>query len=196
MGVTAVDIEILEPLIKMYDPRGVIDLGAQNNYSQGGLPAPYMSDWWNAKRIDYYSIDMSGENNSINLDLSLDWEFKPDADFVMDFGTSEHVGKAGAFSWEAIYNCWKNKHDLLRIGGLMINENPKTGNWPDHGFNYYTLEFYSQLCKMSGYVIEGIQQIPAMSNIIDGWNILCILRKLSDKFPTLELFKRLDLRQK
>ncbi len=101
---------------------------------------------------------------------------------------------AGEFSWEAIYNCWLNKHNLLRIGGLMINENPKTGNWPNHGFNYYTQEFYFEFCKIAGYVVERAGEIPAMGNSVDGWNILCVLRKFSDTFPSLEEFQTLDLR--
>lgn len=197
MGVTAPDLRTLENLIRQYQPRKVIDLGAQNNYSQGGLPAPYMSEWWKAKDIEYEAIDMSGENGSHVLDLSQDQDFKPELgfDFVMDFGTSEHVGTDGKFSWPAIYNCWKNKHDLLKVGGIMVNENPKTLNWPGHGFNYYNEMFYYELCKMSGYTILGMGQIAAMGNTTDGWNVFAALRKFSGQFPPLAEFKTLPLMQ-
>lgn len=195
MGVTAPDLRLLENLIRLYQPRKVVDLGAQNNYSQGGLPAPYMSEWWKEKGIDYAAIDMSAENNCVVLDLSQDQGFKPEYDFVMDFGTSEHIGQDGKFSWEAIYNCWKNKHNLLKVGGIMVNENPKTLNWPGHGFNYYTEMFYYQLCKMAGYTVLGMGQQAAMGNTTDGWNIFAALRKFTEQFPTLEEFMTLPLMQ-
>lgn len=215
MGITAVDISILERHIKLYQPRKVVDLGAQNNFSSGKLPAPYMSEWWKAKGVEYVCIDLNGENgalvgdlakpfyltNSILPDLHPELNNELKFDFVMDFGTSEHVTESGMdyvngeFSWEAIYSCWKNKHNLLRTGGIMINENPETGNWPGHGFNYYTSEFYTGLCKLAGYTIEDIKPIPAMGNDKDGWNILCVLHKYSDKFPTLKEFQTLDLRK-
>lgn len=195
MGVTSIDLQNLERLIKYYQPRKVVDLGAQNNYSKGGLPAPYMSEWWKAKGIEYSSIDLSEENGCTVLDLSVDNDFQNEYDFVMDFGTSEHVGNNAKFSWEAIYNCWLNKHGLLKIGGLMINENPKTGNWPGHGFNYYTQEFYSEFCRKAGYTIIEAGEIPAMGNVTTGWNIYCTLRKFSHKYPSLDEFKTLDLRQ-
>lgn len=194
MGVTSIDIQNLENLIRYYQPRKVVDLGAQNNYAQPKLPAPYMREWWEAKGIEYASIDLSNENGCIVLDLSVDNDFENEYDFVMDYGTSEHVGTDGKFSWEAIYNCWQNKHRLLNVGGLMISENPKTGNWPGHGFNYYTQEFYHELKKIAGYMtIEG-GEIPAMNNTTDGWNVYCTLRKFGHKFPSLEEFKTLDLR--
>jgi len=204
MGVTAADIQILERLIKLYQPRRVLDLGAQNNFTNGEPmhKAPYMSEWWKAKNIHYNSIDKNGLNGSMVDDLSeaiplynQQMEKLYQYDFVMDFGTSEHIEKDGSFSWEAIYNCWLNKHNLLRTGGIMVNENPKTGNWPGHGFNYYTSNFYMQLCTVAGYVIVDGREIPAMSNTLDGWNVFCVLRKFSDKFPSLEEFQTLDLRK-
>lgn len=215
MGVTAADILILERYVKLYQPRKVVDLGAQNNFSSGKLPAPYMSEWWKAKEVEYVCIDLNRENGALVGDLAkpfyLTDTILPDLhpelnkelkfDFVMDFGTSEHVTESGMdyingeFSWGAIYNCWKNKHNLLRVGGIMINENPLTGNWPGHGFNYYTENFYTGFCKMAGYVEIESSLIPAMGNRVDGWNLLSILRKYSDKFPILEEFQTLDLRK-
>ena len=193
MGVTSIDLQILENLVKKYNPTKVIDLGAQNNYGQPLLPAPYMSEWWKAKGILYDSIDMSDENGCQVLDLSDLQSFEPQYDFVMDFGTQEHVGKNGAFSWEAIYNCYKNKFDLCRIGGLIISENPKTGNWPGHGFQFFTQDFYKQFARIAGFDIIQLAEIAAMGNTTDGWNVLAITVKISDVFPTLEEFKTLPL---
>ncbi len=72
MGVTATDIKILEDLIRLYQPRRVIDLGAQNNFSSGKLPAPYMSEWWWAKNAQYDCIDLNGENGAHRIDLAIE----------------------------------------------------------------------------------------------------------------------------
>lgn len=195
MGVTSIDVRNLESLIRMYNPTSVIDLGAQNNFAQPNLPAPYMSEWWRAKGVRYESIDLNAENDCLVMNLSKNLGLNGIYDFVMDFGTSEHVGTNGAFDWEAIYNCWKNKFDLCRIGGLIISENPKTGNWPFHGFNFYTDTFYKKMSQIAGLDLLIIAEIAAMGNIETGWNIYAVLLKTSKRFISFEDFKTLDLRQ-
>lgn len=202
MGVTSVDIPILNRLINNYKIKSVIELGAQNNYAQPHLPAPYMRAWYERLGIKYDSIDLTGECGAIMIDLGKPQEVLPvPYDLVTDFGTSEHVSDdgnsygTGKFSWESIYNCWKAKFDLCKLDGWIISENPKTGNWPGHGFQYYTSDFYIGLANLSGLGILMIDEIAAMGNTTDGWNILCIMHKVSEKFPSLEEFKTLDLRQ-
>lgn len=194
MGVTSFDIPLLEEIIKWHQPESVIELGAQNNYAQPHLPAPYMREWYQAKKINYESIDLNGEDGAFVLDLSEKIPPNQTFDLVTDFGTSEHVGKNGEFSWEAIYNCWLNKHTLLNIGGVMFSENPKTGNWPGHGFNYYTYAFYVRLILYTDYKMLLMREHAAMNNVKDGWNVVAIMKKTSERFPTFEEFKTLDLR--
>jgi hypothetical protein len=201
MGYTDFTVRLLEKVIKEYEPTSVLDLGAQNLYNQPVLPAPYASTWYEAKRIIYVSVDLNGENNSIQMDLGkpLSGELATswvDFEMVVDSGTSEHIGTNGAFDWEAIYNCWKTKHDLLKIGGLMVNENPKTQNWPAHSFQYYTEAFYKELAALTDYQILELGEHPACGNFVDGWNVYCVLRKHSERFPTLDEFKLLSLYQK
>jgi hypothetical protein len=210
MGVTAFDIQILENIIKWHGVKSVIELGAQNNYSQPNLPAPYMREWYEAKGIAYDSIDLSGECGAIAMDLGKpfqnplgSWNFPYLAfgyDLVADFGTSEHVSDdgnsygTGKFSWEAIYNCWETKNLLLRdSGGIMFSENPKTGNWPGHGFNYYCLDFYIQLCEKSDYRIIELGEHAAMNNYVDGYNIYCIMQKTGPGFISFADFQKLPL---
>lgn len=195
MGVTSIDIEKLEIILNNYPIKSVIELGAQNNYSQPQLPAPYMSEWYEAKGIRYKCIDLSKENNCLVADLSKPIFIGEKYDLVTDFGTSEHIGANGKHDIEAIYNCWKTKHDLLGRTGIMVNENPKTGNWPGHGFNYYTGAFYEKLCALCSYTIIELTEIPAMGNTTDGWNIYCSLQKVNDEpFITLEEFKNCGIK--
>jgi hypothetical protein len=203
MGYTGFTKSIINTVIKTYNSKTVIDLGSQQDYDQPNLPAPYISGWYEAEGIAYECIDLNGENYAYILDLGypLPEDFltgRPSnvsryCDLVVDAGTSEHVGRNSAFSWEAIYNCWLNKHNLLKIGGTMVNENPKTGNWPGHGFNYYAKEFYRALEGVTDYHVILLDEHPAMENRSDGWNVVCVMQKKSDRFPTLEEFKELGI---
>lgn len=204
MGYTDFTVLILERVIKEYQPKNIMDLGSQQLYNQPLLPAPYANTWYSPQGIQYECIDLNGENNAHRIDLSKKCSFyladeagicERKYDLVVDAGTSEHVGTDGAFDWEAIYNCWKIKHDLLRVGGVCISENPKTESWPSHGFQWYSESFYKELAALTDYEILELGEHPAMGNTDTGWNIYCVLRKHSEKFPTLDQFKTLSLYQ-
>jgi hypothetical protein len=195
MGYTQWTLDKVMAIIKEADVKQMLDLGAQNNYAQPKLPAPYMRETFEAMGLHYMSVDLTGECGALPWDLSLKLMWLYPFDLVVDAGTSEHVGNNGQFSWEAIYNCWFNKHDALNIGGYMYSENPKTGNWPGHGFNYYTEEFYKGLATLSGYEIDDLGEHAACNNTTDGWNVYCTMIKNYDKFPTFEEFQTLALKQ-
>ena len=192
MGYTHFTVGLIEPLL--HNVNTVIDLGAQNDFRES-LPAPYISDWYEKKSKLYVCIDLNGENNAYRWDLSqvLKFDKLNNTDLLVDAGTSEHVGHNGKFSWESIYNCWLNKHNLLKLNGHMVNENPKTGNWPGHGFNYYTEDFYRNLENTGCYKILQLGEHPAMNNTTDGWNIYCVMQKVREDFITLEVFKTLGI---
>jgi hypothetical protein len=195
MGYSGFTKQIINTVIKSYDPKTVIDLGAQQNYDQPNLPAPYIDSWYKDMGIMYMAIDLSEENGSVSLNLATDpTPDIPKVDLVVDAGTSEHVEIDGAFSWPAIYNCWKIKHELLAEGGIMVSENPKTGNWPGHGYNYVTKEFYRRLEAATDYHIILLDEHPAMGNDTDGWNVMCVMQKKSERFPTMEEFQTFDLK--
>ncbi len=190
MGYTNETIARVERILNQYQINSVLDLGAQNNYSGTEQPAPYMREWYEKKGINYVSIDINGEHGALPFNLS-----KPITadlgkfDLVVDAGTSEHIGEDGKFDIFAIYNCWKTKHHLLKYEGIMINENPKSGNWPGHGFNYYTEFFYRTLAGLCNYEILELGEHAAMGNVTDGWNVHSILLKKDHTFPRIEDFE-------
>ena len=198
MGYTGFTIDLIEPHLAGVET--VIDAGAQNLYNQPLIPAPYASEWYKEKDILYWAIDVCQENGSFAIDLSKLQTISGEiplmvADLLVDAGTSEHVGDNGKFGWDAIYNCWLNKFNLIRKDGKIISENPKTGNWPGHGFNYYTEDFYRNLEAKSDLKILSLGEHPAMGNTTDGWNIYCVMEKTGEKFPTLAEFKKLGIMQ-
>lgn len=197
MGYTAFSKQLVEKYISEYNPKSVIDLGAQNDFSGPNLPAPYISEWYIEKKIKYACIDLNGENGAAKQDLSM--VFKSPRgwqdDFVLDMGTSEHIGRDGEFDWEAIYNCWCNKFFLCREGGIIISENPMSENWPKHGYNYYVSDFYIQLSKIADLNLLEVGRHAATGNVTDGWNVFAVMEKTGSSFCSLEQFKTLPLKQ-
>jgi len=199
MGYTSHTVGMLQLIIDEYKPKNVLDLGAQNLYNQPNLPAPYASEWYDELGIEYECIDLSKENNAHPIDLAYPHPSIEEGyiqyDMVVDAGTSEHVGINGAFSWEAIYNCWKTKFKAVKKGGIIYSENPKTGNWPGHGFQWYTADFYHEMDKHSGLCLLKWGEVCAMGNCTDGKNIWAVQQKTSDHFPPLEKFMTFALKQ-
>lgn len=189
MGITDFSLTLLNKYVKGNSK--VLELGAQNLYSCEWEGAPYADKYYYKKACDYTCLDLNKENNALELDLATKLSLDK-FDIVTDFGTSEHVGINGKHDSKVFYNCWLNKHNACKIGELIISENPKTGNWPGHGFNYVTEDFYKQLAEANGYEILEIGEHPAMNNTTDGWNIYCVLRKTQEKFMTLTNFKKLS----
>lgn len=188
MGITSFSTQLIE---KYFNGGRVCELGAQNMYDKDyGHNFPYAKDYYLGMGAPIYDcIDLSGENGAITQDLSkpLDLPEAYQYEFVTNFGTSEHVAEA--------YGCFKNIHNLVVKGGIVICENPKTGNWPKHGFHYMTKEFYTKLAELCGYEILELGEHAAMGNITDGWNVYCVWRKTKDeKFISKAKFKELDLR--
>lgn len=222
MGITAYDIKLIEKAIEINtDIKTVCELGSQNLYLDNDPKPPFASTWYEARGIKYSCIDMAGDNGAIRFDLShsiyiYNEGFIREFDLVTDFGTAEHVVRVPEFQSvafhdghinsvypkeqpteqqisEGFYNCWANKHDLLRAGGLMINVNPKTGNWPGHGYTYLTRDFYKKLAELMEYEIILLDLHAAMGNTKSGWNVVCIIGKTTDKpFISFEEFQQCE----
>jgi hypothetical protein len=188
MGITSFSISLIEKYKN--GAKNVCELGAQNLYDRDyGINFPYADKYYSAKGMDYTCIDINGENGAIELDLENPQEIVDQYDLVTDFGTSEHVRNS--------YNTHKVIHELTKEGGIIIRENPKSGNWPGHGFNYYTKSFYEKLAEACGYEILELGEHPAMGNTIDGWNVYCVLKKVNgEKFISKSKFDKCGIQPK
>lgn len=197
MGITNHSVEVLDEVIIRYRPKTLLELGNQQTYVMGDRYGQYANWYYEEKGIPYVCADINGENNAVVIDLSKRWENTlGQFDLVTDFGVSEHVATGGVHDAEQFFNCWKIKHDLTKIGGIMISENPLTGNWPAHGQNYVTQSFYKVLCKMANYELIHLHEHPAMGNTTDGWNVVCVLQKTGNEdFISFDQFKLLDFRE-
>lgn len=158
----------------------VIELGAQNLYDKAYPEKVYANQFYkNELNMSYTCIDLNGENMALKLDLEkpINGDYLTNMqgqyDLVTDFGTSEHI--------KNLHQCWTTIHNFCKVGGMIICENPKVGNWPGHGYNYRTKRFYEQLAEAMDYQIIELTEEAAMENTENGWNICCVLKKLSDK---------------
>lgn len=147
-------------------------IGCQNLYDNenyGEIAHHYFQNLGHNVR----SLDILGCQGSEKLDLREDLAFKPEFDLVNDCGSKEHIDGS-------LYRPFKNIHEACKVGGVMIHENPMTGNWPGHGYHYFTLKFYDELAKACNYeVLENCTE-AAMSNTVDGWNVCAVLHKQTD----------------
>lgn len=185
MGITSHSLKLIESALPV---GSVCELGSQNLYDKHYTPPKYASEWYESKGIEYQCIDLNGENNAWQWDLSKKRDPSNEYDLVTDFGTSEHVGRKGSFYERGFYNCLRTKHLLCKMGGIIISENPKTGNWPGHGFQYYTQDFYLDLANSGAIEVIELGETAAMGNTKDGWNVYCIARKTGE-FPEFKQFQ-------
>lgn len=214
MGITSFDLELIKKALKIKpDIKSVIELGAQSLYLSASNKPPFASNLYKSLGIQYTSIDLAGDNGAIQKDLAHPLEGMEKYDLVTNFGSSEHVVQMAGYKTTSfhnghinsiyptkvtdaiagLYNCHLNMHNLLSVGGIMINVNPKTGNWPGHGYHWYTTKFYFQLIEKSEYELLEIGENAACGNSISGWNIYCVLKKTSEKFPSFEEFKTFSI---
>lgn len=222
MGITASDIELIQLALRARPSiKTVCELGSQNLYREHDdrIKPPFASEYYQEIGLTYACIDMAGDNDAMRADLSYPiMPTKAKFDLVTDFGTSEHVVQCPVIQTvkfhdghinsiypskppteagiqNGFFECWKNKHRLLMTGGMMINVNPKTGNWPEHGYTYISKDFYLRLSELVGYSIVWLNENSAMGNP-QAINIECVLMKAVDsefcsfqEFQTCEQFR-------
>lgn len=159
------------------------ELGAQNTYYQPHY-GRIAKEVFEEMGISHISLDIIEHQGCVQADLRQLLPFNGSADIVTDFGTCEHIDGG-------LYIPYKNIHNACRVGGIMIHENPMTGNWPGHGQHYFTEQFYVELAKACKYELLEVYSEAAMGNFESGWNISAVLRKVVDTdFITEELFNQ------
>lgn len=182
MGVTKLSLDRIERYIKPNS--NILIVGCQNLYDNdhyGQVAQKYFYSLGHRP----YSIDITGCQGADIADLRDDLKFNGEFDLVLQHGTVEHCDGN-------LWQPFKNFHDACKIGGVMIHENPMTGNWPGHGYHYFSENFYEGLTMWTGYEMLELTKEAAMSNTIDGWNISCVMRKFDNSsFITEELFNEI-----
>lgn len=183
MGVTTQNIKLIERVLKTQTIKSVCELGAQYDYrdehirrsgSNASFTYPYFADYWKNHAMKYICIDLNGENDALEWDLAEPVKTNLQFDLVTDFGTCEHISD--------IYQCFLNIHNLTKVGGTIIHINPKSDNWPVHGYHFFSIKYWNDFAKAADYEVLAIGEEAAMQNVTDGWEVYVILRKVRDEF--------------
>ena len=107
---------------------------------------------------DYACIDVNGKNGALVYDLNTDilqnYGIDKTYDLVSNFGTTEHIFNQ--------YQCFKNMHDLLKVGGLAIHILPFEG-YLNHGYFNYQPSFFVDLGIANSYELVGIYYSAEMA---------------------------------
>ena len=106
-------------------------------------------EYFENRGFSHTSIDMNKKHGALNMDLS-----KPIInpcwlnyfDIITNLGTTEHVEPQSGQ-----YDCFKNIHDFLKVGGIAIHIVPDietrkaNGPFKKHANNYYKESFFKML---------------------------------------------------
>lgn len=182
MGITKLSLDRIEKWIHPDD--NILILGCQNLYNAENY-GQLADDYFSMQSYPVRTIDITGCQGAEIADLREDLAFEPNYTLILQHGTIEHIDGD-------LYRALKNIHEACAVGGKMIHENPSRGNWPGHGYHYFTTEFWEAFAGTCHYgLIESCEEV-AMGNDIDGWNVVSVLEKLPDsKFVTEAKFKNL-----
>jgi hypothetical protein len=127
----------------------VIELGNQRFTAQRLFNADSTKAFYENRGFKYHAIDVNTERDSIIMDLNYDIEekygYKEQFDLVTNIGTTEHIFNQ--------FTCFKNVHNLCKVGGVMYHQLPFTP-WINHGFFNYNPIFFNALAYANGYEIE------------------------------------------
>lgn len=202
MGITGNSLTRMQTFGLLESGKRILVCGCQNIYASGfdgvenGMIAQHH---FNSIGVEAITIDITGCNGSYIVDLREDGvlnKFTNNGEKlfsgIVNHGTFEHIEGV-----EGFYTAYKNVHNSCEIGGIMIHETPKTGNWIGHGNHYLTEEFYTALAEKMGYTILEVGEHFAMGNTTDGGLVICVLEKTdttTKEFISFEDFLTLDIR--
>lgn len=140
------------------------------------IPESTGKEYFSNRGVEHISLDLNGRNGAIRIDLSKPIrkrQWLGQFDIVTNAGTSEHIEPLSKQ-----YECFKNVHDCLRVGGIAIHIVPdvveldERGLWKGHCSYYYSEAFFSELAKQSGSTM-------LYSTVIHGHRCVC-MRKDAD----------------
>jgi len=114
-------------------------------------------------------------------------------DFIVDFGTAEHI--------ENQYELHRNMHNLCDVNSIMIRSNPSDkysggDSSKHHGLFHYTSAFYIKLSRICNYEIIDIREMKQKYSSINvpgrkNFTYVTLVKSKNNIFPSLEIFNRI-----
>jgi len=199
MGIRAGSLEFIHDAMdkvnKNYSKIVMCELGNQVIRGSGVTVAKNYTDcedfkefpskaYFGALDIEHVSFDLNGKDGAIVFDLRtpLPEQFRGKFNIVTDVGTGEHINNQ--------YMCFKNKHDLLKKGGISVNVLPLEGHWPGHCVYRYNESFFKEIANLCNYKILELK----IQKVGTDKMVMCSLIKKDDKeFATVDDFNGLSI---
>ncbi|HIL26872.1 MAG TPA: hypothetical protein EYG21_05750 [Nitrospinaceae bacterium] len=143
------------------------------------------SHWYSICNKEYLAIDINGHDRALAHDLQKEITDECKLNYfeiLLDFGTIEHV--------KSQYNAWKNCHNLVKMGGVMLHSLPchKEGSWVDHCYHWYTLEFFQKLAEKCDYAIRLLDEVKVLQSPSDYQVWVCFQKNSDNEFISEDEF--------
>lgn len=142
--------------------------------------------WFEARGVEHTSVDLNGQGGALKLDLQEPLDLGV-FDVVTNFGTTEHVDE----QWQ----CWKNVHEAVKLGGTLISTTPYPGDWKHHGRWYPTAAWYKEFAEKNGYNIEylGVSELTISAAKSTPYRNICVKMKKFEHydytFPSTPMYE-------
>lgn len=185
MGLSLTALNYIEECVNatMGGLRGkrMLELGNQH-ITEDHIQEKTGKEYYLNRVVEHVSFDLNGEDGALTVDLSRpvrDSKWHGYFDIITNSGTSEHVGPPK----KAQYECFRNIHNCLKVGGVAvhlvpdIDELKNKGFWKGHCNYYYSKRFFEMLAKNNQYELVSFKNL-------DGLACAC-LRKQQD-MPFME----------
>ena len=151
---TLIPVDELRALGELSAGVQLLELGNKKN------PSGLYRDWYISKDVKYWCTDINEKDGAIGWDIR---EEPPEElsklvpfDVITNFGFTEHVQTDKG--QEA---CWKNIHNMIKVGGQLSCVLPQPGYWKNHGKPsgfpgvYYPYpEFFENFAQLNKYEIK------------------------------------------
>lgn len=156
----------------------MLELGNQH-ILDSSVPEKTGKEYFINRAYEHTAVDLNGQDGALRVDLSKPINY-PEwlgyFDVVTNAGTVEHIEP-----YKAQYECFKNIHNCLKIGGIAIHLLPDIheledkGCWKYHCNNYYSKEFVEMVAAQNKYHIVSLK-------IMDGMVFCCLQKKQNIAF--------------
>ncbi len=151
------------------DLRGkrMLEFGNQYVHENAGVPERTGKEYFTNRGVAHISLDLNGRDGTLRIDVSKPItrpEWIGAFDIITNAGTLEHVEP-----YRAQYECFRNIHRLLKVGGIVIHLLPDIheletkGLWKGHCNNYYSEAFVRMLAVANHYRIVAMKIMNGMT---------------------------------
>jgi hypothetical protein len=128
---------------------------------------------------NHVSMDINGKDGAIVVDLCQPVEdaFLNRFNLLTNYGTTEHVEKQ--------YVAFRNIHNMVEVGGVMVHSIPLVGSWRGHCPYHYSNKFPEYLRDVCQYKIV-YKAIQKRHNRETAKLLNFIVQKTCEEFPELD----------